>query len=402
MSSRGGSDVDGVVEGERSRDGRLAEIARLFLRLGLVAFGGPAAHIAMMEDEFVTRRGWVSHEHFLDLVGATNLIPGPNSTEMTMHLGYERAGWRGLVVAGFFFILPAATITAVLAWMYVTYGSLPAVEPFLFGIKPAVLVVIAAAVWRLGRRAVSNWILGVLGIVSVTLVLLGVGEIVALFAVGLVGMLWIRMTGAADSCSAARWLPILFQDSTSVALGASAVAAAGTVSLWKLGVFFLKIGAILYGSGYVLVAFLDGGLVQGYGWLTEAQLLDAVAIGQFTPGPVLSTATFIGFILDGPAGSLVSTVAIFLPSFVFVLLLNPLIPRLRDSRWLSAFLDAVNVAAVGLMLAVTIELSASVLVSWKALSIGAAAGLVFMWLRPNAAWIVIGGAVAGWALLAVG
>jgi chromate transporter len=378
--------VSGGVEGERLRDGRLAEIARLFLRLGLVAFGGPAAHIAMMEDEFVTRRGWVSHEHFLDLVGATNLIPGPNSTEMTMHLGYERAGWRGLVVAGFFFILPAASITAALAWMYVT---------------PAVLVVIAAAVWRLGRSAVSNWILGTLGIVSVVVVLLGVGEIAALFAVGLVGMLWIRLTGAADSRSAARWLPILFKDSTSVALGASAVAAAGTVSLWKLGLFFLKIGAILYGSGYVLVAFLDGGLVQDYGWLTEAQLLDAVAIGQFTPGPVLSTATFIGFILDGPAGSLVSTVAIFLPSFVFVLVLNPLIPRLRDSRWLSAFLDAVNVAAVGLMLAVTIELSASVLVSWRALSIGAAAGLVFMWLRPNAAWIVIGGAVAGWALLAV-
>jgi chromate transporter len=393
--------VSGGVEGERLRDGRLAEIARLFLRLGLVAFGGPAAHIAMMEDEFVTRRGWVSHEHFLDLVGATNLIPGPNSTEMTMHLGYERAGWRGLVVAGFFFILPAASITAALAWMYVTYGSLPTVEPFLFGIKPAVLVVIAAAVWRLGRSAVSNWILGTLGIVSVVVVLLGVGEIAALFAVGRVGMLWIRLTGAADSRSAARWLPILFKDSTSVALGASAVAAAGTVSLWKLGLFFLKIGAILYGSGYVLVAFLDGGLVQDYGWLTEAQLLDAVAIGQFTPGPVLSTATFIGFILDGPAGSLVSTVAIFLPSFVFVLVLNPLIPRLRDSRWLSAFLDAVNVAAVGLMLAVTIELSASVLVSWRALSIGAAAGLVFMWLRPNAAWIVIGGAVAGWALLAV-
>ncbi len=378
--------------------GRLREIARLFLRLGLVAFGGPAAHIAMMEDEFVTRRRWVTPEHFLDLVGATNLIPGPNSTEMTLHLGYERAGWRGLVVAGSCFILPAISITMLLAWLYVAYGTMPRIEPFLFGIKPAVLVVIAAAVWRLGGKAVKDARLAVVGLLAVVAVLAGLNEILVLLAVGLLGMVWIRAAGAPDSGRASRWMPLLFQDSSAVTLGAAAVTAAGTVSLWKLGLFFLKIGAILYGSGYVLVAFIEGELVQELGWLSQAELLDAIAIGQFTPGPVLSTATFIGYVLAGASGGVVATVGIFLPSFVFVLMLNPLIPRLRTSRWVSAFLDAVNVAAVGLMLAVTLELSVAVLVSWPAWAVAILAAGVYVWLRPNAAWLVLGGAAAGWAL----
>jgi chromate transporter len=355
-----------------------------------------------MEDEFVTRRRWLSHQHFLDLVGATNLIPGPNSTEMTLHLGYERAGWRGLIVAGASFILPAVLITACLAWLYVEYGTLPAVEPLLFGIKPAVIVVIVAAMWRLGQRAVRGWQLGVLGTAAACLVLFGIGEILVLLAVGVLGMLWLRTAEAETSDRTSRWWAILFQDSAVPVLGGGAAVAAGSISLWKLGLFFLKVGAVLYGSGYVLVAFLEGDLVQSSGWLTEGQLLDAIAIGQFTPGPVLSTATFIGYVVAGAPGSFVATAAIFLPSFIFVLLLNPLIPRLRDSSWVSAFLDAVNVAAVGLILAVVIELSVAVVVSWEAWFIVTAAAVAFFRFRLNVAWIVVGGGVLGWLLTMVG
>ncbi len=398
MTSFRGPEATGG-QGDGGTRGRLAELARLFLRLGLVAFGGPAAHIAMMEDEFVTRRGWVTHDHFLDLVGATNLIPGPNSTEMTLHLGYERAGWAGLIVAGASFILPAVLITALLAWLYVSFGALPEAGPLLFGIKPAVIVVITAAMWRLGRRAINNGRLAAVGMAGAGLVLIGLSEILVLVVVGLGGMLWLRPSHEAGPGTASRWLPILFQDSVGPAIGGAAVA--GGISLWKLGFFFLKVGAVLYGSGYVLVAFLEGDLVQGYGWLTDSQLLDAIAIGQFTPGPVLSTATFIGFVLDGVSGSVVSTVAIFLPSFVFVLVLNPLIPRLRDSAWASAFLDAVNAAALGLILAVVIELSIVVLVSWQAWLIALAATVGFFRFRVNVAWLVAGGAVVGWILSAV-
>lgn len=379
--------------------GRLGELARLFLKLGVIAFGGPAAHIAMMEDEIVERRGWLSRQHFLDLVGATNLIPGPNSTEMTMHVGYERAGGKGLLVAGACFILPAALVTGAFAWAYVTYGALPAVEPFLYGIKPAVLAVILAAVWKLGRQAVAGWRLAVLGLAVAAATLAGVGEVAALLAGGIVGAIWLRLSAAPDSGSAARLLPVLFlQARPDTALVAGAAGTAAGVSLWKLGLFFLKVGAVLYGSGYVLVAFLEGGLVQDYGWLTQAQLLDAIAIGQVTPGPVLTTATFVGYVLEGMPGAAVATLGIFLPSFVLVLLLNPLIPRLRRSAWLSAFLDAVNVAAVALMAAVTVELGASVLVSWPAWAIALTSAVLAVRFRLNAAWLVLGGAVAGWLL----
>ncbi|MBT8401969.1 MAG: chromate efflux transporter [Rhodothermia bacterium] len=387
-------DVSGSVDG--GRRGPLGEIARLFLRLGVVAFGGPAAHIAMMEDEFVVRRRWVGREHFLDLVGATNLIPGPNSTEMTMHLGYERAGWPGLFTAGASFILPAVTLTAGLAWLYVRYGALPEVEPFLVGIKPAVIVIIAGALWRLGRQAVTGWRLGVIGLAVGAASLFGTNEVTALLVGGIVGMVWLRVSGSPKTDTAARFLPILFQDSTAVAAGAAAAGAGVAVSTWKLGLFFLKIGAILYGSGYVLVAFLEGGLVNDYGWLTEGQLLDAIAIGQFTPGPVLSTSTFIGYLVDGPAGAVVATLGIFLPSFFFVLILNPIIPRLRESVWASAFLDAVNVAAVGLMLAVTIELARATLTSLPAAVVIVAAAVAFFRFRLGAPWLVGGGALLGW------
>ncbi len=390
---------------EHARQGRLGEIARLFFKLGVIAFGGPAAHIAMMEDEFVTRRKWIGRQHFLDLIGATNLIPGPNSTEMTMHVGYERGGWPGLFTAGACFIFPAVVITGVFGWLYVTYGALPEVEPFLYGIKPAVIAVILGAVWKLGKKAVKGWRLALIGVAVGALALYGLGEIAVLLLGGVVGMVWLRFSGGAESDTAARFLPILFMQQSAARIGrdtsavaAGAAAAAGGVSLWKLGFFFLKVGSILYGSGYVLVAFLEGDLVESYGWLTEAQLLDAIAIGQFTPGPVLSTSTFIGYVIEGVPGAIVATLGIFLPSFFFVLILNPLVPKLRESAWLSAFLDAVNVAAVALMAAVTLELGATTLVSWEAWLIAGLAAAAVLVFRLNAAWIVLGGAVLGWLL----
>lgn len=397
-------------------DSGLGEIARLFLKLGVVAFGGPAAHIAMMEDEVVTRRRWLSRQHFLDLVGATNLIPGPNSTEMTMHVGYECRGWPGLLTAGACFIAPAVLITGLLGSFYVRYGQVPAVDPFLYGAKPAVLAVILAAVWKLGRSAIKDWRLALAGAGVASLVLGGTSELVALLTGGVIGGVWRRFTGP-ERNTAARFLPILFLkngfpqrapgDSGAASEGpvfralpdagkaAAGIAAAGGVSLWKLGLFFLKVGCLLYGSGYVLVAFLQGDLVEGYGWLTRPQLLDAIAIGQFTPGPVLSTSTFIGYLIEGGRGAVVATLGIFLPSFVFVGLLNPLVPRLRQAVWLSAFLDAVNVSAVALMAAVTVELGQGVLTAWPAAAIAGLAAGASLLFRLNAAWLVLGGAALG-------
>jgi chromate transporter len=388
-----------------SSNGRLGELARLFLKLGCVAFGGPAAHIAMYEDEVVRRRGWMSAEHFLDLVGATNLIPGPNSTEMTMHVGYERAGWAGLVVAGSCFVLPAALITSVLAWLYVQFGTLPAAAPFLDGIKPAVLAIILGAVWRLGRKAVKSWRVLAVGVAVLVAVLAGVNEVIALLVGGVVGMFWLRLGGGRGSEGANVLAVPIGAPFTKLAglgtLSAGLGAAAASVPLWKLALFFLKVGAILYGSGYVLIAFLHGDLVAGYGWLTDQQLLDAVAIGQFTPGPVLSTATFIGYVIAGAPGAVVATVAIFLPSFFFVLILNPLIPRLRSWPWTAAFLDSINVSALALMVAVTLELGMVVLTAWPAWVIAVLAAVLTLRFRVNAAWVVVGAAVAGWALSAL-
>lgn len=397
---------------EETHEGRLGTLARLFLKLGVIAFGGPAAHIAMLEDEVVTRRKWIDRQHFLDLVGATNLIPGPNSTEMTMHVGYERAGWRGLFVAGSCFILPAVLVTGSFGWLYATYGTLPAVEPFLYGIKPAVIAVILGAVWRLGRSAVKDWRFAVLGGAVAIALLAGLGEIPGLLLGGVLGMLWLRAGREGDAGTAERYVRILFLQSAQGteaggvmlkggALGGAAatlvggVSTAASVSLVKVFLFFLKVGAILYGSGYVLIAFLEGGLVTDYGWLTRAELLDAVAIGQLTPGPVLSTATFVGYLLDGVPGAAVATLGIFLPSFFFVLLLNPIIPKLRRSVWMAAFLDAVNVSALALMVAVTIELGVGVLTSWPAWVIASGAAVLVVRFRTNTVWLVLGGAVVG-------
>lgn len=362
--------------------GKLKEVAKLFLKLGFISFGGPAAHIAMMEDEVVKKRQWMSHEHFLDLVGATNLIPGPNSTEMTMHCGQEQAGWKGLVVAGLSFIVPAVLITAGIAWAYQRYGQLPAVEPFIYGIKPAVIAIILSALISLGKKALKNAGLWVLGVATLIASLLGLNEIIALFGCGFAGLLYYFLKKRTETAQSV--FPALFLFSAA--------------SLSKLGLFliFLKIGALLYGSGYVLYAFLDAELVAR-GLLSRQELIDAVAVGQFTPGPVLSTATFIGWQLNGPWGALLATAGVFLPSFLFVALLNPLIPRLRKSKMMSAFLDAVNVAAVAVIAAVCIEMGKETLTDWRTIAIaGISLAVAFGFKKLNSAFVVLGGAALGY------
>lgn len=389
----------------------LLVLARLFIKLSLTAFGGPAAHIAMMEEEVVVRRRWLSRQDFLDLVGATNLIPGPNSTEMTMHIGRLRAGWPGLVVAGASFILPAALITGGIAWFYVRFGALPQVEALLTGIRPVVIALIVSAIGRLGRHAASSWQLVVVGTAVAGAALLGFSEVLALFLGGLFGMIWLRgRAGWADRrgflISVALALALIGAVSGILLLGANAAslwagssaAQEGPPPVGLLGLYFFFIGSVLYGSGYVLFAFLEGGLVQTLGWLTHQQLIDAIAVGQFTPGPVFSAATFIGYVLAGWPGAVAATIGIFLPSFIFVAALTPLLPKLRRSAWMSAFLDAINISAVGLMAVVCVQLGRSALTSWQTwLVLVVALALTLRW-KVNSALLVAGGALAGWLL----
>jgi chromate transporter len=402
-----------VVNSNPKKSIRLKELAGIFLKLGMIGFGGPAAHIAMMEEEIVRRRNWITQEYFLDLVGATNLIPGPNSTEMAIHIGYIRAGWSGLAVAGISFILPAVLITVAFAWAYVKFGSLPKVIPFFYGIKSAVLAVIFFAIWRLGRTAIKNWRLLVIGLFVTLASLFKINEVVVLLLGGFIGMFWLRLPHRGGPplvleviAGIGGAIGAIFHNAR-ISWGAVAMMAVGFsypigFSLLKLGLFFLKVGAVLFGSGYVLVAFLEGGLVHEYGWLSQQQLLDAIAIGQFTPGPVLSAATFIGYVISGLPGAAVSTVAIFLPSFFFVAVLNRIVPRLRQSPWASAFLDAVNVCSVALMLAVVVKLGQTTLTGFSPWLIALAAlGVSFRW-KVNATWLILGGAVIGWVLSVLG
>lgn len=365
----------------------LPEVAKLFFKLGCIAFGGPAAHIAMMEDEVVKKRKWMSHEHFLDLVGATNLIPGPNSTEMTMHCGHERAGWPGLIVAGACFIFPAVVITSVFAWAYQQYGQLPKVEAFIYGIKPAVIAIILAAVISLGKKALKSVELGILGAATAIASLAGVNEILALFGCGLAGVLLSLIRNRKTTVHS--FIPLIVLQ---------IVAAAPHLSNAKIFWSFLKVGALLYGSGYVLFAFLDAELVSN-GLLTRQQLIDAIAVGQFTPGPVLSTATFVGWQLNGAWGALAATAGIFLPSFLFTVLLNPLIPKMRKSQLMSAFLDAVNIAAVAVILAVSVEMGKAALTDWRTVLIAVISlAVTFVFKKLNSAFIVLGGAALGYLL----
>ncbi len=375
---------------------RRAEIARVFLKLGTIAFGGPAAHTAMMEDELVNKRNWLTRDQFMDLVGATNLIPGPNSTELAMHLGYERGGMAGLFIAGGFFIIPAMLISLLFAWLYQSYGTMPQLAGILYGIKPAVIAIILMALWRLGKSAVKGWLTAAVALAATALSFIGTAEIWLLLGGGLVLMVirnWQRLTSKVMSFSP---LPL--------ALMAEAGRAAEPMArMASPGIFltFLKIGSMLYGSGYVLLAFLEREFVLLRPLLTQQQLLDAIALGQFKPGPVFTTATFVGYLLDGVPGAIAATVGIFLPPFLLVLLLNPLIPKLRKSPWLSAALDGINAASLGLMLVVTIRLGLASLIDPFTIVLFVAALVAVMKYKVNAAWVVLAGAVLGWAYTAI-
>jgi chromate transporter len=375
------------------REHRLREVAALFLQLGITAFGGPAAHIAIMEREVVSKRGWLTRAEFLDLLGATNLIPGPNSTEMAIHIGHRRAGWPGLVVAGCCFILPAMLIVGVIAWAYVRFGVLPEAGRLLSGIKPVIVAVIVQALWSLARTAVKTRWLAALGAGAAALTFAGVNELAVLFGAGAVML----VAGLARRSSAPAVFALLpLAGSALPATAAVGVASAATpFSLGALFWFFAKVGSVLFGSGYVLLAFLRADLVERWGWLTETQLLDAVAVGQVTPGPVFTSATFIGYLLGGPAAAVVATVGIFLPAFFFVAISGPFIPRLRASPLAGAFLDGLNVASLALMAVVTWQLARVAVVDARTLTVALMAGVLLIKYRLNSAWLVLGGALIG-------
>jgi chromate transporter len=361
------------------------ELALVFLRLGTTAFGGPAAHIAMMEHEFVRRRAWLTREQFLDLVGAAGLIPGPSSTEVAIYVGYRRAGWRGLLIAGLCFILPAALMVTAIAWAYVRFGRLPAVGGVLYGIKAVIMAIVGQALVTFGRTALKSRWLVALGVAAVIANAFGASPIVVLLGAGIVSAA-LRVAVDQNAGTASLVWP--------AALGGSAVSATPT-ALAKLFLVFLKIGAIVFGSGYVLLAFLRADLVERTHWLTEPQLIDAVAVGQFTPGPVFTTATFIGYVVAGLPGALVATIGIFLPSFVLVAISGPLIPRLRRSRLAGAFLDGVNVASLALIAVVALLLARAAIVDVPAAILALVGATVLFRWRVNSVWIVLGGAVAG-------
>ena len=383
-------------QGPESRGQALRALAWLFLRLGATAFGGPAAHVAMMEDEVVRRRGWLTRDEFMDLLGAANLIPGPNSTELAIHIGHRRAGWAGLIVAGTCFILPAFVIVTAIGWLYVRFGRLPAAEALMRGSKPVVIAVVAQALWGLARSAVKSAWLGALGVAAVVAAALGTNELIVLFAGGALG-LGARALAARRAPQVGGLLPLVALP-LAPAAGAAAAAPFGLVPLFFV---FAKTGAVLFGSGYVLLAFLRADLVERLHWLSNGQLIDAIAVGQMTPGPVFTTATFVGYILGGPTAGLVATVGIFLPAFVFVAVSAPFVPRLRRSALAGGFLDGVNVASLALMAVVAWLLGRSAIVDVWTAAIAIASAALLIRLRVNSAWLVLGGGLAGIALHAL-
>jgi chromate transporter len=368
-------------------DPRLRELALLFLKIGTIGFGGPAAHIAMMHDEVVRRRAWIGEQEFLDLVGTTNLVPGPNSTELAIYLGYARARWKGLVVAGACFILPAFAIVLALAWSYVRYGQTPAASGLLYGITPVVVAIVAWALIGLARTALRGPLTALVGAAAVACYLLGVNELLILAAGAAVVML-VRARPAWPG-RACMLLPLL--------LAGQGGAVAHDGRLGRLLLIFLKIGSVLYGSGYVLLAFLRGDFVERLGWLTQSQLLDAVSIGQLTPGPLFTTATFVGYVAAGFPGAALATIGIFLPSFMFVALLTRVVGRIRDRDWSAALLDGVNAAALGLMAGVTWQLGRTALVDPLTAALFAGALLALWRLRLNSVWLIAAGAAVGLA-----
>lgn len=364
----------------------MRELALAFLRLGVTAFGGPAAHIAMMEDEFVRRRAWLSREQFLDLVGAAGLIPGPNSTEVAIYIGYRRAGWRGLLIAGVCFILPAFLMVTAIAWSYVHFGRLPTVAGALYGIKAVIIAVIAQALAALAGSALKSLWLLALGAAAASASALGVSPILVLLVAGIAGACG-RAARNSGTHASLVFMPGAFHASPAAAPG-----------LAKLFAVFLKMGAIVFGSGYVLLAFLRADLVEHGHWLTESQLMDAVSVGQFTPGPVFTTATFIGYLVAGLPGAVVATVGIFLPSFLLVAASGPLIPRLRGSPIAGGFLDGVNVASLALMAVVGVQLGRAAIVDVPTALIAACSAVAMLRWRVNTAWLVLVGGLAGGVL----
>jgi chromate transporter len=382
--------------------GSLKELALFFLRLGTTAFGGPAAHIAIMEDELVRRRKWLSREKFLDLLGASNLIPGPSSSELAIHIGYLRAGWMGLIVGGVCFILPAVILVACIAWAYVRFGHLTAIAALLYGVKPVVIAVILQALWGLGRTAIKSRPLAAAGALCVVLSFLGWNALGILAGAGSAVAIGhaVSRKHKADIAAGPGALAVLWQSLRLKAaqllpwVGAGA-ATAVVPGMWPLFLVFLKVGSVVFGSGYVLLAFLRADLVTHRGWITDAQLVDAVAIGQVTPGPVFTTATFLGYLLRGPAGAVVATVGIFLPAFALVAMSGPLIPRLRQSATAAAFLDGINVASLALMAAVSYQLARSAIVDWWTVGLAISSAILLLRFRINSAWLVLGGALIG-------
>lgn len=367
----------------------LKDIAKLFLKLGIIGFGGPAAHIAMMQNEVVVKRKWLTEQHFLDLIGATNLIPGPNSTEMAIHIGYEKGGWKGLITAGLCFILPAVFITGFFAYLYKLYGQLPEVQPFVYGIKPAIIAIILGAIFPLAKKSFKSAELIFIGLLVLAGSLLGINEIYLMFGAGFFALL-LAYVRSKKSNHINGLLPFTLLQITNTTL----LSASNANLFW----IFLKIGAILYGSGYVLFAFLDTELVAT-GLLTRQQLMDAIAVGQFTPGPVFSSVTFIGYQINGWTGAVISTIAIFLPSFVFVALLNPLVKRMRNSELFSAFLDAVNAASVALIAAVCFEMGKDAVTDWRTILIAMASlSVAFGYRKVNSVFVVLGGSFLGYLL----
>ena len=376
------------------------DLAAYFLRLGILAFGGPAAHLAMMEEETVRRRHWLSREKFLDLLGAANLIPGPTSTETAIYIGYQQAGWIGLLVAGVCFILPAAVIVTVLAWAYVLFGSLPQVADLFYGIKPIVIAVILQALWGLGRGAAKTRFLAICGVVALGASVLGMSPLTVIFGIGsLVGLVkWVSERRHGNHPNLVSLCLLLVAPVLAFVVqtgGEYLEPPSSTFGLWSLFLIFLKVGSIVFGSGYILLAFLQTDLVVRLHWLTSSQLLDAIAVGQVTPGPVFTTATFIGYLLGGPAGAFVATVGIFLPGFILVAISGPLIPRIRSSPVAGAFLDGVIVASVALMVFVTYQLSVSALIDLVTVGLALLSLVLLIRFHVNSAWLVILGAAVG-------
>jgi chromate transporter len=382
-----------MAESTKIREASLGEIALVFLKLGTIAFGGPAAHLAMMEEEFVRRRKWITQAEFLDRLATANLIPGPSSTEVAIFVGQLKCGWRGLIVAGCCFIVPAAVIVSAIAWAYMRFGSLPKAEGVLAAIKPAVVAIVIQALGKLGRTGVRTTLLAVIAVLAVVLSLLGVSPVLVLVFAGLVSAAALAMKNRLVGAGVVG-LPKIVAGAMAVA----AVGAAFPVGLGRLFLSFLKVGSVVFGSGYVLLAFLQTEFVERLHWLTEKQLIDAVAVGQFTPGPLFTTATFIGYVVAGWTGAAVATVGIFLPGFVLVAVSGPLIPRLRRSAVAAAALDGVVAGSLALIAVVAWQLGKASIVDRTTLVVFGASLIALLRFRVNSAWLVAGAAVLGWVM----